>query len=110
MCGQLIRDAALFTSDHRGIKSTRMHFSPAVSSNIISATAVFFILWLILFSFPVRFARGFQVLHLSNADAVEKVPDCFCRRSSLIKASSLKIERHLVTVHLIIFHYAAFRK
>lgn len=99
----------LFTSDHRGIKSTRMHFSPAVSSNIISATAVFLSCgW--FFFLPVRFARGFQVLHLSNADAVEKVPDCFCRRSSLIKASSLKIERHLVTVHLIIFHYTAFRK
>lgn len=28
ICGQLIRDAALFTSDHRGVKSTRVHFFP----------------------------------------------------------------------------------
>lgn len=40
MCGQLIRDTALFTFDHRGIEFTRVYVFPAVQFIIIFAAAI----------------------------------------------------------------------
>ncbi len=84
MCGQLIRDTALLTSDHRGVNSTRRDFSSAVPFIIIFCCCGFRLgADFVPFRFVCKHHKSQQsfatsLLHLSNSDVVKQALECCC--------------------------------